>query len=61
MPLNERPGLAPKVVEIIQIERVRDKGYDSIADVVGNIDPSESAVLLAFRRAIRTDGLVIAS
>lgn len=49
--------LQEKMVEIIQIERARDGGYDSIDDVVGKIDPRESDAIQAFRRALRLDGL----
>lgn len=49
--------LQRKMVEIIQIERARDQGYETIDDVVGKIDPRECDAVQAFRRALRMDGM----
>ena len=49
--------LQAKMVEIIQIERARDGGYDSIEQAVGKINPHEIDAIQAFRRAVRKDGL----
>ena len=46
-----------KMVEIVQYERAKNEGYDTIDDVVGKIDPRECDAIRAFRRALRTAGL----
>ncbi|QDS93554.1 Tyrosine recombinase XerC [Roseimaritima multifibrata] len=51
--------LQSKMVEIIQIERARDGGYDSIEEAVGKINPNEPDAIQAFRRAVRKDGLAL--
>ncbi|WP_244952285.1 integron integrase [Roseimaritima ulvae] len=49
--------LRTKMLDIIQIERARDGGYDTIEEAVGKINPNEPDVIQAFRRALRKDGL----
>ncbi|QEG39935.1 tyrosine-type recombinase/integrase [Roseimaritima ulvae] len=49
--------LRTKMVEIIQIERARDGGYDTIEEAVGKINPNEPDVIQAFRRALHEHDL----
>ncbi|WP_222435483.1 integron integrase [Allorhodopirellula solitaria] len=50
VPLKER------MIEICQVERAKDGGYDSIEEAVGKINPTEPDAIQAFRRALRLDG-----
>lgn len=55
-PDDDLQPLRIKMEEIIQLERARDEGLDSIEESVGLIDPSESDAIQLYRRALRKDG-----
>ena len=55
-PVDDLRPLQQKMVEIVQIERARDEGFDTIEEAVGKINPREPDAIQEFRRALRKDG-----
>lgn len=58
-PADDLIPLRNKMIEIIQVERSRNEGYDTIEEAVGKINPKEPDAIQAFRRAMRRNGMAL--